>query len=140
MQELNGKLNTMKKGYTYLLCILLTACFKEPFEMSTSKQIFIDAITNSDTIIVNYNHQYNSLDAEIYYAQKNWQTVFSPLSNRGTRNIVIRTSDTISILKSNNIEVDNYYFKFSDDGFSLESQQFLIAPNLSMKRFFRKIN
>ncbi|MCU0323214.1 MAG: hypothetical protein MUE72_12415 [Chitinophagaceae bacterium] len=130
----------MKKIITILcLVFFLIACSKEPFEIQLTKQIFVDETTASDTIIINYNHQYLSLDTELYFAEKNWQTNLSSTTNRSTRTINIRTVDTVDL--ATNIATINqaYYFKIAVDGLSLESQHLLLLPTASTKRKFIRL-
>ncbi len=124
-----------------LICIilLLFSCRRAPFEIQLTKQVFIDEATASDSIIINYNHQYLSLDSELYFAEKNWQMNLSSLTNRGTRRINIRTKDTVDLATSTPTVNKAYYFKIATDGLSLESQHLLLAPNASTKRKFIKL-
>lgn len=115
------------------------SCSKEPFEIPLSKQIFIDEATASDTIIIDYNHQYSSLDSKLYFAEKNWQSNLSSTTNRGTRTIKIRTEDTIDLATNIPSMNQSYYFKIATDGLSLESQHVLLQPNASTKRKFIRL-
>lgn len=124
-----------------LICIilLLFSCRRGPFEIQLTKQVFIDEATASDTIIINYNHQYLSLDSELHFVEKNWQMNLSIPTNRGTRRINIRTKDTVDLATSTPTVNQAYYFKIADDGMSLESQHLLLAPSASSKRKFIKL-
>lgn len=129
----------MKRMTLICIILLLFSCRRGPFEIQLTKQVFIDEATASDTIIINYNHQYLSLDSELYFAEKNWQMNLSIPTNRGTRRINIRTKDTVDLATSAPTVNQAYYFKIADDGMSLESQHLLLAPSASSKRKFIKL-
>jgi len=129
----------MRRLTLICLILLLFSCRRGPFEIQLTKQIFVDETTASDTIIINYNHQYLSLDTELYFAEKNWQMNLSSFTNRGTRRINIRTKDTVDLATNTPTVNQAYYFKIADDGMSLESQHLLLAPNASTKRKYIKL-
>lgn len=129
----------MKRMTLICIILLLFSCRRGPFEIQLTKQVFIDKATASDTIIINYNHQYLSLDSELHFVEKNWQMNLSIPTNRGTRRINIRTKDTVDLATSTPTVNQAYYFKIADDGMSLESQHLLLAPSASSKRKFIKL-
>ena len=131
----------MKKLFTLSIILIVVGCTKPPFFIGTPPTLtFIDNATKSDTIIVKYNYEYNDLEPTIYFAKKNWQMSSSSVPNNGFKFIAIRTIDTISIPESTgSTNYYNYRFKFSADGNTLESQNFLLLPSASSALFFSKL-
>ena len=130
----------MKKLFTLSFILIVVGCTKPPFFIDTPTLTFIDNATKSDTIIIKYNYEYNDLEPTIYFAKKNWQLSSPSVSNNGFRFIAVRTIDTIGIPVSiGSTNYYNYRFKFSADGNTLESQNFLLLPSASSALFFSKL-
>jgi hypothetical protein len=122
-----------------LFTYLFVSCNRQPVLVDEKRIIFIDELTKSDTIIVNYNLQYNILNPDIYYAEKNWQINTSSLPKNGFRSIGIRDSDTIFLTTNIAYNYEKYVFKFSTDGDQLISQKFLLTPTSSSSKNYRKL-
>ena len=64
----------------------------------------------------------------------------SSMPNNGFKFIAIRTIDTISIpISTGSTNYNHYRFKFSTDGNTLESQNFLLLPSASTAISFSKL-
>ena len=124
----------MKRLFTFSFILIVVGCTKPPFFIDTPTLTFIDNATKSDTIIIKYNYEYNDLEPTIYFAKKNWQMSSSSVPNNGFKFIAIRTIDSIG-----STNYYNYRFKFSADGNTLESQNFLLLPSASSALFFSKL-
>lgn len=132
----------MKKIIVLIICTsILCSCNRYPLEIKLSTFIFIDEATKSDTIIIQYNDQYNDLSPQIYYAKKNWQTSPNPSLQHMLINIKYRTQDSISIgiPASATNSFYNYRFEFLDHGSRLESQNLLEMPPISNAVIFKKL-
>ena len=119
----------MKKIILICCTLFFIACNKPPFHINSPTIIYLDQANHVDTIIVQYNNEYNDLQPSIYYAKKDWQRFANAIPMNGFREFGIRTADSIYIpVMAGSTNYNSYRFKFSADGATLESQNILLNP------------
>lgn len=131
----------MKTSILVLALVFVVACTKQPDILNLPVTTWIDQDTNSDTIIVKYSAAQNTVDANVYYAKKGWQTSTSPTAQRANKQITVYYNDSIYLSRNDgSTNYDGpYQFKFSTDGTQLTSQDLLQVPANSMGRVFVRL-
>ena len=117
------------KWFSLCVIFIIVACNKPPaFAPATRQTVWIDAETNSDTIITNLNNQ----SPLLYYAKKNWQLSADTNITHGYRFIAIFFKDSI-LVKPLNDSSTNYqgpFFLHTNERYdTLKAQNFLDSTN-----------